>query len=245
MATKKKLKVTELKVNPENPRTITEFMMGKLTESLLVFPRMLYLRPVIVNKNKVVLGGNQRLQVLLNILNMEDAEIEEYLENQSKYRMATEKFQAELKSFWGEWKKKPVTTVKIADDMTPEEEREFLAKDNLHYGEDDIEILKKEYERSDIEEYVGSVPWNLYDYDENKINDAEVDTTVVRTKTFKCGYIEVSITDDEYKQLESSLADYCEQNFGSGDGFLSYLLGIPYEAEKTDNNETEEVEDED
>ena len=99
MATKKKLKVTELKVNPENPRTITEFMMGKLTESLLVFPRMLYLRPIIVNKNKVVLGGNQRLQVLLNILNMEDAEIEEYLENQSKYRMATEKFQAELKSF--------------------------------------------------------------------------------------------------------------------------------------------------
>lgn len=240
MATKKKLKVTELKVNPENPRTITEFMMGKLTESLLVFPRMLYLRPIIVNKNKVVLGGNQRLQVLLNILNMEDAEIEEYLENQSKYRMATEKFQAELKSFWGEWKKKPVTTVKIADDMTPEEEREFLAKDNLHYGEDDIEILKKEYERSDIEEYVGSVPWNLYDYDENKINDAEVDTTVVRSKSFKCGYIEVTITDEEYKMLDDALTDYCEQNFGSGDGFLSYLLGIEYKADNEEKTEEEE-----
>ena len=78
MATKKKIKVTQLKVNPENPRTISEFMMGKLTESLLVFPKMLELRPIIVNKNKVALGGNQRLQVLLNILNMEDVEIEEY-----------------------------------------------------------------------------------------------------------------------------------------------------------------------
>lgn len=245
MATKKKLKVTELKVNPENPRTITEFMMGKLTESLLVFPRMLYLRPIIVNKGKVVLGGNQRLQVLLNILNMEDAEIVEYLENQSKYRLATEKFQAELKSFWSEWKKNPVTNVKIADDMTPEEEREFLAKDNLHYGEDDIEILKKEYERSDIEEYVGSVPWNLYDYDENKINDQKLDLAVTRPQTLKCGYVEVVLTDKEHKELETMLTDYLESNFGSSDGFLSYLLGIPYEAEGTDNNETEEVEDED
>lgn len=245
MATKKKLKVTQLKVNPENPRTITEFMIGKLTESLLVFPMMLQLRPIIVNKDKVVLGGNQRLQVLLNILNMEDAEIEEYLENQSKYRMATEKAQNELKSFWSEWKKNPVTTVKIADDMSSEEEREFLTKDNLHYGEDDIEILKKEYERSDIEEYVGSVPWNLYDYDNNKINDDEVDTTVVRAKAFKCGYVEVPITDSEFEKLEALLSNYCEQNFGSSDGFLSYLLGVPYKADESSDNETEEVEDED
>lgn len=245
MATKKKLKVTELKVNPENPRTITEFMMGKLTESLLVFPMMLYVRPIIVNKDKVALGGNQRLQVLLNILNMEDVEIEESLENQGKYRMATEKYQAELKSFWSKWKKNPVTTVKIADDMTPEEEREFLVKDNLHYGENDAEILKKEFEREDIEDYVGSVPWNLYDYDNNKINDAEVDTMVARAKAFKCGYVEVPITDSEYEKLETALSDYCEQNFGSSEGFLSYLLGIPYKVDESNDNETKEVENED
>lgn len=232
MATKKKIKVTQLKVNPENPRTISEFMMGKLTESLLVFPKMLELRPIIVNKNKVALGGNQRLQVLLNILNMEDVEIEEYLENQSKYRLAPEEKQNELKSFWNSWKNNPVVPAKIADDMTPEEEKEFLAKDNLHYGEDDVEVLKKEYDRNDIEEYVGSVPWNLYDYDDNKINDQDYDISSVKSKSFKCGYIECIVTDKESNRLEELLAKYCEENFGSSDGFLSYLLNIPYTSDK-------------
>lgn len=238
MATKKKIKVTQLKVNPENPRTISEFMMGKLTESLLVFPKMLELRPIILNKDKVALGGNQRLQVLLNILNMEDAEIEEYLENQSKYRLAPEEKQNELKSFWNKWKDNPVVPAKIADDMTPEEEKEFLAKDNLHYGEDDVEVLKKEYDRSDIEEYVGSVPWNLYDYDENKINDQNHDISIVKSKSFKCGYIECIVTDKECCRLEELLAQYCEENFGSSDGFLSYLLNIPY---TPDNDSEKEV----
>lgn len=238
MATKKKIKVTQLKVNPENPRTISEFMMGKLTESLLVFPKMLELRPIIVNKVKVALGGNQRLQVLLNILNMEDAEIEEYLENQSKYRLAPEEKQNELKSFWNKWKDNPVVPAKIADDMTPEEEKEFLAKDNLHYGEDDVEVLKKEYDRNDIEEYVGSVPWNLYDYDDNKINDQDYDISSVKSKSFKCGYIECIVTDKESNRLEELLAKYCEENFGSSDGFLSYLLNIPY---TPDNNSEKEV----
>lgn len=238
MATKKKIKVTQLKVNPENPRTISEFMMGKLTESLLVFPKMLELRPIIVNKDKVALGGNQRLQVLLNILNMEDAEIEEYLENQSKYRLAPEEKQNELKSFWNKWKDNPVVPAKIADDMTPEEEKEFLAKDNLHYGEDDVEVLKKEYDRNDIEEYVGSVPWDLYDYDDNKINDQDHDISSVKSKSFKCGYIECIVTDKESNRLEELLAKYCEENFGSSDGFLSYLLNIPY---TQDNNSEKEV----
>lgn len=238
MATKKKIKVTQLKVNPENPRTISEFMMGKLTESLLVFPKMLELRPIIVNKDKVALGGNQRLQVLLNILNMEDVEIEEYLENQSKYRLAPEEKQNELKSFWNSWKNNPVVPAKIADDMTPEEEKEFLAKDNLHYGEDDVEVLKKEYDRNDIEEYVGSVPWNLYDYDDNKINDQDHDISSVKSKSFKCGYIECIVTDKESNRLEELLAKYCEENFGSSDGFLSYLLNIPY---TSDNNLEKEV----
>lgn len=238
MATKKKIKVTQLKVNPENPRTISEFMMGKLTESLLVFPKMLELRPIIVNKDKVAIGGNQRLQVLLNILNMEDAEIEEYLENQSKYRLAPEEKQNELKSFWNKWKDNPVVPTKIADDMTPEEEKEFLAKDNLHYGEDDVEVLKKEYDRNDIEEYVGSVPWNLYDYDDNKINDQDHDISSVKSKSFKCGYIECIVTDKESNRLEELLAKYCEENFGSSDGFLSYLLNIPY---TPDNNSEKEV----
>lgn len=240
-----KIQLEKLKLNPGNPRTMSDFMKDKLVESLLVFPQMLSVRPIIVNKDMVVLGGNQRLSVLQYIASMQDAEIEEYLGNQSKYRMGTDDFKAKLKSFWSAWKGNPVISVKMAEDMTPEEEYEFLTKDNLHYGEDDVEILKKEFDRVDIEDYIGTVPWNFYDYDNNKINDTDRNIAVVRSETFKCGYVETHLTDKEKEELESILRDYCEQNFGSSDGFLSYLLGIPYKADESNNNEIEELEDED
>lgn len=40
--------------------------------------------------------------------------------------------------------------------------------------------------------------------------------------------------------LDDALTDYCEQNFGSGDGFLSYLLGIEYKADNEEKTEEEE-----
>ena len=239
----KKVKLSKLIENPDNPRMISEFMLGKLTESVLVFPKMLHIRPLTINKDFVVLGGNQRLQVMNNIAKMEPSEIEDYLMNQSKYRMASEEKKQEYKDFWSNWLKKKEVEVRVADDFTPEEEKEYLTKDNLHYGEDDVDVLKKEYDHKAIEDYLGSVPWNLYDYDGDKINDADVDTSVVRSKTFKCGYVEVIVTDEEEQMLEDELKKYTDSNAGSGDGFLSYLLGIPYEpnvpvdSDESDNSE--------
>lgn len=137
--------IRKLKPNPDNPRTMSEFMEGKLIESLLVFPKMLELRPILVNQEDVIVGGNGRVQCLNKILELDDNEIEDYMFNQKKFRMASDEEKTALLAFWAKWKKKPTVFVRILDNVSAEEEKEILVKDNLHYGEDDIEIMKRHF----------------------------------------------------------------------------------------------------
>ena len=53
-----------LKANPNNPRVIRDEKFKKLVKSIREFPEMLEARPVVVNPDMVVLGGNMRLKAL-------------------------------------------------------------------------------------------------------------------------------------------------------------------------------------
>jgi len=55
-----KLKINELKPNESNPRIIKEAKFKKLVKSIQDFPEMLELRPIILDENNVILGGNMR-----------------------------------------------------------------------------------------------------------------------------------------------------------------------------------------
>jgi len=55
-----KLKINELKSNVANPRIIKDHKFKKLVESIKEFPEMLELRPIVVDENNVILGGNMR-----------------------------------------------------------------------------------------------------------------------------------------------------------------------------------------
>jgi hypothetical protein len=55
-----KLKINELKSNESNPRIIKEAKFKKLVKSIKDFPEMLELRPIILDENNVILGGNMR-----------------------------------------------------------------------------------------------------------------------------------------------------------------------------------------
>ena len=57
-----KAPIDTIKENPHNPRTITEDKFRKLVKSLQQFPEMLEARPIVVDENNVVLGGNMRLK---------------------------------------------------------------------------------------------------------------------------------------------------------------------------------------
>lgn len=54
--------IKELKLHPNNPRIIKDEKYKKLVQSLKDFPEMLELRPIVIDENDIVLGGNQRLK---------------------------------------------------------------------------------------------------------------------------------------------------------------------------------------
>lgn len=57
-----KVKISEVKTNPKNPRLIKDDKFKKLVKSIKDFPEMLELRPIVVDENNIVLGGNMRLK---------------------------------------------------------------------------------------------------------------------------------------------------------------------------------------
>jgi site-specific DNA-methyltransferase (adenine-specific) len=58
------MKLTDIKSNPNNPRVIKDDKFQKLVNSIKEFPKMMELRPMVINNDNIVLGGNMRLKAL-------------------------------------------------------------------------------------------------------------------------------------------------------------------------------------
>lgn len=110
------MKLSDIKANTNNPRLIKDDKFKKLLESVKSFPEMLELRPIVVNKDMVILWGNMR------------------------YKACKEAWLKEI----------PVI---VADNLTEEQEREFLIKDNVSWGEWDWDILANEWDKEELEEW--------------------------------------------------------------------------------------------
>jgi DNA modification methylase len=59
-----KLNIAAIKPNEENPRFITDAKFKKLVKSIKDFPEMLEARPLVIDEDNIVLGGNMRLKAL-------------------------------------------------------------------------------------------------------------------------------------------------------------------------------------
>jgi ParB-like chromosome segregation protein Spo0J len=59
------MKIQEIKTNPNNPRIIKDHKFKQLVKSIQDFPQMLELRPIVIDENNMVLGGNMRLKACL------------------------------------------------------------------------------------------------------------------------------------------------------------------------------------
>ena len=116
-----KVKISDIKANPNNPRLIKDDKFAKLVQSVTEFPEMLEIRPIVVNSDMVVLGGNMRLKAC------KEAKIKEL-------------------------------TVIIADNLTEEQQREFLIKDNVSGGEWDWNILANEWDAEQLTEWGVDIP---------------------------------------------------------------------------------------
>ena len=99
-----KINIEEVKLNQNNPRIIKDDKFKKLVKSIKEFPQMLDIRPIVVDENNIVLGGNMRLKACK---------------------------EAGLKE---------VPIIK-ASELTEEQKKEFILKDNQSFGEWDTSLL--------------------------------------------------------------------------------------------------------
>jgi hypothetical protein len=133
----KSVDIAHIKTNPNNPRIIKDDKYRKLVESIRTFPKMLEIRPIVVNADMIVLGGNMRLRACK---------------------------EAGLNKI-------PVI---MADDLTPEQQREFIIKDNVGFGEWDWEMLANEWEAEELDAWGLNVPnWSL-GVEENEMSENEL-----------------------------------------------------------------------
>lgn len=61
------MKITKLKLNDKNPRTIKDTKFTQLVRSIENFPKMMQLRPIVVDEHFVILGGNMRYRACLEL----------------------------------------------------------------------------------------------------------------------------------------------------------------------------------
>ena len=125
------VKITEVKPNPNNPRLVKDDKFAKLVQSIKDFPQMLELRPIVVNDDMIVLGGNMRLKACK---------------------------EAGLKE---------VHIIK-ASQLTEEQQREFIIKDNLGYGEWDWQMIANEWDEEDLNKWGLDLP--VFGHDINSMS---------------------------------------------------------------------------
>lgn len=116
-----KYKVNDIKLNPNNPRIIKDDKFKKLVKSIQEFPEMLDIRPIVVNADMVILGGNMRFKACK---------------------------EAGLKE----------VPIIIADNLTEEQQKQFLIKDNVSGGEWDFEMLSTEWDVEQLEDWGLDIP---------------------------------------------------------------------------------------
>nr|DAP49956.1 MAG TPA: ParB protein [Caudoviricetes sp.]DAV15678.1 MAG TPA: ParB protein [Caudoviricetes sp.] len=152
------VKLSQIHINANNPRTITDRKFNKLIDSILVLPKMLELRPIVVNETYTALGGNMRFRALTAI---EEMSVEEWKKRLLKTRSYTKKTQGEqdnLISYWEAWKDNPTAPIVNASELSEDERREFIAKDNVGFGDWDMDMLANEWENEDLDEWGVDMP---------------------------------------------------------------------------------------
>jgi len=157
------VKISDVNPNPNNPRTIKDDKFKQLVKSIKDFPEMLELRPIVVNDDMIVLGGNMRLKACK---------------------------EAGLKE---------VPIIK-ASNLTEQQQKEFIIKDNVGFGEWDWEQLANEWEAEELSEWGLDVP--NFDTDEDysdknkEINIDEMDTEMI---------IKLKYSEEDYNIVKGQL----------------------------------------
>lgn len=159
----KTIKLSQIKVNAENPRTITGDKFQKLVNSILVFPKMLGVRPIVINKQYKALGGNMRTNGLNYISKLTIQQIEERLSGLADYQRMTDGEKRVLTKHWESWLGNPTVLVNVAEKLSPSEQQQFIIKDNVSFGNWDFDKLANAFDEKDLGDW-GMDVWQPMDF---------------------------------------------------------------------------------
>lgn len=172
--------------NGDNPRTITDNQMEKLKKSIQEFPNMLELRPLVVDGEMVVLGGNMRLEAL----------------KQLGYTQV------------------PILKV---DDLTEEQKREFVIKDNLAYGEWDWDILQVEWDMEQLQEWGVIHKDDEPQVDYSILDDEELEGLMGNMEKGVMRGIQLEFYPEDYDKCQELISWWREQGAYIGGMLIEYL----------------------
>lgn len=150
--------------NEANPRTITEVNFQKLVKSILVFPKMLQLRPIVVDETYKALGGNMRTRALCHIVSMTPEAIMDVLDTDQRL---TDAEKLAIANYWSQWKEQPTATIVNASDLTEAQKKEFIIKDNVGFGDWDTDALANQWNTDLLKDW-GIQDWQLAGFEEKK-----------------------------------------------------------------------------
>ena len=164
--------ISKVRSNPNNPRIIKDDKFEKLVKSIKEFPKMLEIRPIVVNDDMIVLGGNMRLKAC------QEAGIKE------------------------------IPIIKVSD-LTEKQQKEFIIKDNVGFGEWDWNDLANNWDSDKLTEWGLDIPGfePIKSY-EDKNEEIDIDSLEDKM-TIKLNY-----TEEEYwivKEQLSKIAETPEQ----------------------------------
>jgi hypothetical protein len=184
------IKISEIKSNPNNPRKIKQEQLDRLKKSIQDFPEMLEMRPIVVDKNKMVLGGNMRLRALQQLGYTDVPYIE-------------------------------------VDELTPEQEKQFIIKDNVNYGDWNWDILNTiDWNLNEIEGWGLDIPKWLNDDEAEPEFDEDINHQYLHTYiNSKVKQIVMFLSAEQYEQAIHDMETIMEnEGLESNTEVILYLI---------------------
>jgi len=182
------MKISEIKSNPNNPRLIKEEKFRKLVKSIKDFPEMMELRPIVIDENNVIQGGNMRYQALLDL----------------KYK--------EIPDSW----------VKQGKDLSEDQWKQFVIKDNVGFGEWEWDTLANEWDALELEEW-GLDVWQAPSEIDSIIDDEDETNDLGDMVKGEKKAIQIEFESEHYEEA-TKLIEYWKDQKAYIGGFLMEKL---------------------
>jgi len=182
--------INKVRTNPNNPRIIKDDKFQKLVKSIQEFPQMLEIRPIVVNDDMIVLGGNMRLKAC------QEAGIKE------------------------------IPIIK-ASNLTEEQQKEFIIKDNVGFGEWDWNELANNWDAEELEKWGLDIPGfdGVEDLGEN-FSLPDGDKAPFQQMTFTLADQQAEVIKNAIEEIKKSEEYKYVETFGNenSNGNALYLL---------------------